>query len=134
MSVLYDRISKVESTNKYFLKDLKKATNATKFIGRGSEKSSTNKYMIASGNLANTGVYTSEDIVFVSCEGNRKIRVQPDFNEIKLAIEAGVTFITDNLLDRSQWYNIGERQVAAFLENNGYVNTADGIWCNNGVR
>ena len=40
---LFERMSKVQSTNPYFKKDLEKAKIATKFIGRGSSASSTNK-------------------------------------------------------------------------------------------
>lgn len=125
---LYERISLVKSTNPFFSKDLAKTKNATKFIGRGSLASSTHKYMVAAGDLANTGHYSPEDIVFISAEGNRRFREEVNFDEIQKAIDAGVTFVTDNLYDRTRPYNIGERQVAAFLKKQGYTDNDSGIW------
>lgn len=125
---LYNRLRTVNSTNPYFEKDLNKAKKANKFIGQGSELSSTNKYMIAAGDLANTGKYSSEDIVFVSAEGLRKGRKHINFNELKIAIDANVTFVTDVVADRERPYNLGERQVAEYLEKNGYKDNGNGIW------
>ena len=84
---LFERMSKVQSTNPYFKKDLQKAKNATKFIGRGSSASSTNKYMIAAGELANCGEYTKEDIIFVSAEGMRGGRLSVDVDELAKEIK-----------------------------------------------
>lgn len=126
---LHQRISTVQSTNPHFSKDLKKAENATCFIGRGSMASSTHKYMVAAGDLANKGQYNSDDVVFVSAEGNRKGRISPNFPELLKAIQARVTFITDTRYNRNTSYNIGEREVEAYLLNNGYVDTyGKGIW------
>jgi hypothetical protein len=125
---LYQRISTVNSTNPFFHKDLAKSKNATKFIGQGSLSSSTYKYMVAAGDLANTGQYHSNDIVFISAEGNRSFRKDINIDEIQKAIDANVTFITDNLYDRNRPYNIGERQVAFFLKKNGYHDNDTGIW------
>lgn len=128
MTSLFDRISLVQSTNPYFQKDLKKTTNATKFIGRGSLASSTNKYRMAAGDLANCGQYTSQDIVFVSAEGARRGRIDPDLSELKLAVDAKATFVTDDKYNRERPYNMGERQVSYFLEKNGYQDKGNGIW------
>lgn len=125
---LYNRISQVQSTNPYFRKDLEKARYATKFIGRGSSASSTNKYMMAAGDLANCGNYTSEDVVFVSAEGMRKGRIAVDFTELEKAVKAKVTFITDDAYNRNRPYNLGEREVADFLIKNGYKDTGKGVW------
>lgn len=125
---LFERISQVKSTNPYFSKDLAKTKNATKFIGRGSLASSTNKYKEAAKELANSGNYVKEDIVFVSAEGMRRFREEVNFDELQKAVDAGVTFITDNLYDRTRPYNVGERQVAAFLKKNGYSDNDSGIW------
>lgn len=125
---LYERMKNIKTTNPFFSKDLAKAKLATKFIGRGSLASSTNKYKEAAKELANTGVYSSEDIVFVSAEGMRRGREEIDFDEIQKAVDAGVTFITDNLYDRTRPYNIGERQVAFFLKKNGYTDNDTGVW------
>lgn len=125
---LFERISQVKSTNPYFSKDLAKTKNATKFIGRGSLASSTNKYKEAAKELANSGHYVKEDIVFVSAEGMRRFREEVNFDELQKAVDAGVTFVTDNLYDRTRPYNVGERQVAAFLKKNGYSDNDSGIW------
>lgn len=128
MTILYERISKVQSTNPYFPKDLQKAVTANKFIGRGSIASSTNKYMQAAGDLANCGIYDNSDIIFVSAEGARRGRVPVDFSELEKAVLAKATFITDDSYNRNRPYNMGEREVADFLQRNGYRDTGKGIW------
>jgi hypothetical protein len=128
MTTLYERIKTVETTNPYFSKDLKKAEKANKFIGRGSSASSTNKYMIAAGDLANCGIYTAEDVVFVSSEGMRKGRLEPNFDELAKAVKAKVTFIMDDEYNRNRPYNLGERQVAEFLQKSGYKDMGKGVW------
>ena len=114
--------------NYYTTKDQLKANQANKFIGLGSERSSTNAYRIAYGNMANTGKYNITDVVFISAEGNRNGRLKPPYNELDKAIKVHVTFITDKYADRQRPYNIGEREVAAYLMSKGYVEHLDGIW------
>ena len=114
--------------SQYVVKDQAKADKATKFIGRGSTKSSTARYAKDFGDRANTGKYTSKDVVFVSAEGARNGRVDPDFAELQRAIDAGAQFVTDVKTDRDRPYNKGERQVAEFLLKNGYVDNGKGIW------
>lgn len=126
--MLHERISKVKSSSVYFPKDLHKASLANKFIGSGSARSSTNKYMVAAGDLANCGVYTEHDRVFISAEGLRAGRIPPNFDEIQLALNAKATIITDHPSDRARNYNIGERQVANFLALEGYVEVYNGVW------
>lgn len=129
MTTLFDRLSKINSTNPYFPKDLAKSKKANKFIGQGSAASSTNKYRVAAGDLANCGSYIPTDIVFVSVEGARMGRIDPDFEELDLAIQAGVTFVMDTEADRTRYYNTGERQVAFYLKKNGYQDeNGKGIW------
>lgn len=128
MTTLHERIKTVETTNPYFAKDLKKAQISNKFIGRGSYVSSTNKYMVAAGDLANCGTYTSEDVVFISAEGARRGRMEPNFEELTKAAEAKVTFVTDDEYNRNRPYNVGERDIAKFLESKGYKDTGRGIW------
>jgi hypothetical protein len=125
---LYQLISQVQSTNPYFKKDLEKARYATKFIGRGSTASSTNKYMVAAGNLANCGIYSQDDIIFVSAEGMRGGRIPVDISELEKAVSAKATFVTDDEYNRNRPYNLGEREVANFLIKNGYIDTGKGIW------
>lgn len=116
------------SNHPYAQKDLRKATTATKFIGRGSIVSSTNRYRLAAGHLANCGRYIASDIVFVSAEGARRQRIAIDQDELTLAAQAGVTFVTDTFLDRSRPYNVGEREVAALLSSLGYIDNGKGHW------
>lgn len=116
------------STSLYGLKDQKKSDQANKFIGRGSEASSTAKYAKAWGERANTGKYTASDVVFVSAEGNRGGRIAPDFAEIGRAVKAGATIITDDRANRERSYNVGEREVAKFLHDSGYREVAPGQW------
>jgi hypothetical protein len=125
---LYDRLSAVETANKYFEKDRKKAAGATKFIGRGSAASSTNRYMLAAGDLANCGRYDSSDRVFVSVEGNRRGRVPLDLHEVGLAVLARATLVADNKHDRERPYNVGERELCSYLESHGYFESAAGVW------
>lgn len=112
----------------YLAKDQRKADQATKFIGRGSGRSSTGQYAQDFGALANSGTYTSQDTVFVSAEGARTGRYDPDFKELGKAADAGVTFITDTPADRAREYNVGERQVAEFLTERGYKEVSPGRW------
>lgn len=116
------------STHPYAQKDLQKATTATKFIGRGSSASSTNRYRQAAGDLANCGRYAACDIVFVSAEGARARRLPIDTDELARAAQAGVQFITDTPADRNRPYNVGEREVAAFLLTQGYRDDGQGHW------
>ena len=115
------------SSNPYRFKDARKFEDITKFIGRGSEESSSNKYAKALSPIANTGKYVSTDIVGISVEGLRKNRIPFDENEVLLAIKAGATIITDRQSDRERVYNIGEKELADFLYHNAYTEW-NGIW------
>ena len=115
-------------TGPYTAKDQRKANAANKFIGRGSPRSSTNAYAQAYGSNANCGVYTSDDVVFISAEGARSGRLDPDFAEIKRARDASARFITDDVANRSRPYNVGERQVSEFLRQQGYRESRPCIW------
>ena len=115
-------------TGPYTAKDQVKSDMANKLIGRGSSRSSTEQYRLAWGDQANSGTYASNDIVFISAEGNRAGALKPDFREIKIAMDAGARFITDNKANRKRPYNTGERQVADFLSQNGYREESDGFW------
>ena len=129
-NLLFERMSAAlaESTNPYARKDVQKARGATKFIGRGSPASSTNRYMLAAGDLANCGRYVSTDIVFVSAEGARRNRVPIDLAELGKAAAAGALFVTDKPFDRNRSYNVGEREVAEFLRSQGYADRDTGRW------
>ena len=112
----------------YTEKDQRKSDQATKFIGRGSSRSSTHTYAGCWGKLANCGQYSASDKVFISAEGDRSGRIPPDWEEIKRATDAGATIITDKKADRERAYNCGEREVAQFLEIQRYTEKPPGIW------
>lgn len=116
------------STSPYTAKDQAKSDRANKFIGRGAPGSSTAAYAKAWGDRANTGVYTSDDVVFISVNGNRPGALPPPWAEIKKAMSAGATLITDTPADRARNFNTGERAVAEFLSKNGYRESSPGTW------
>lgn len=112
--------------NPYLQKDLKKISAANKFIGFGEPSSSTEKYRKRFGTAANTGDYTHTDRVFVSINGTRpnRVGIEAYREEIKKAADAQVTFIADTAANRKRAYNLGERELAALLEELGYVETS----------
>lgn len=114
--------------SQYSIKDQAKSDRATCFIGRGSPRSSTHAYMLAWGQRANISFYRPEDTAFVSAEGDRVGRLEPDFVELSLACRAGITFITDVPHHRARDFNVGERQVAQFLVSRDYHEIAPGVW------
>lgn len=116
-------------------KDQAKSDQATKFIGYGRKGSSTDGYKKAweEQGLANTGTYTSDDTVFVSTNGGSgptKADAAATQVQLKAAIQAGATIITDNKENRDRPFNQkGEGRVATYLEKQGYVeNNGDGVW------
>lgn len=123
MSELSNRIAASGARSPYFEKDIRKASYCNKFIGRGNPWSSTGKYARAAGDLANCGVYSSDDVVMISSEGDRPGRTPPDADEIGRAAAAGAKFITDSKADRSRPYNVGEREVEGILRGLGYTNS-----------
>lgn len=120
---------RLPETGRYTAKDQAKSDLANKFIGRGSPESSTEAYRQAWDTRANTGTYSPEDVVFVSAEGKRTGRIEPDFTEIDKAMKAGATIVTDKPADRNRPYNVGEREVATHLIQRGYVEEGEtGRW------
>lgn len=114
-------------------KDQLKADRATAFIGRGSADSATNSYANdarAAGIPVNAGKYSASDVVFVSAEGVRTGRLDPDLKEIDRAMSAGATIITDpsDSVAMRRRHNVGERAVKAHLEKSGYVERKPGEW------
>lgn len=115
--------------NPYRYKDAQKFSSITKFIGKGSDSSSTEAYRRALAPIANTGSYDAGDIVGVSVEGKRRYRIPLDTVELQKAIDAEALIITDNYTDRSRRYNMGEREVADYLHDHRYRETnGGGIW------
>jgi hypothetical protein len=107
-------------TSTFTKKDQIKADISTCFIGRGSATSSTKAYMKCFGELANKGVYTEKDVVFVSAEGGRPCRFNFDKQELLRAMLSGATLITDDSENRNRPFNVGEREVVDFIKANGY--------------
>jgi hypothetical protein len=119
---------KLTKTGKHTSKDQVKSDQANKFIGVGSEKSSTNQYAKDWGDNANTGSYESTDTVFISAEGNRSNRVDADLSEVDKAITAGATIITDTSDQGNSKYNeVGEGKVQEYLSSKGYTSTQETI-------
>ena len=129
---------------RHLSKDQYKADQCTQFIGRGS--GSTAEYgrlFQEAGIPVNSGRYTRRDVVFVSANGSRTGRMDPDYKLLQCAIDAEATILTDSRIRRPEGghsYNIGEQQVADYLRSNGYMEWSDeyhGIvtrWCKNGSR
>lgn len=121
-----------------------KGAMANKFIGfaDGIAGSSTGKYAQQAGNKANTGSYTSNDVVFVSVpgkRGNEDVRhKQQDktIAEALKALNAGATLLTDNkTYTENSNYNEGEKRLAKALNNAGATyseikkdNQIIGVW------
>ncbi|MBI4742684.1 MAG: hypothetical protein HY777_14295, partial [Betaproteobacteria bacterium] len=115
-------------TSIFTKKDQIKSDKATKFIGRGSARSSTAAYAKAWGERANSGEYSASERVFLSVEGDRSGRVGLDTAELQKAMDARSTIITDDVANRERSYNVGEREAAAYLSRHGYVETKPGEW------
>lgn len=113
-------------------KDQAKSDKATKFIGFGAKGSSTDAYRKAWGNRANSGQYTNQDTVFVSINGKRAGRVSihdSTFkNELQKAVDAGAKIIADTKAHRERSHNIGEQELASWLQSVGYQELTDGQW------
>jgi hypothetical protein len=119
----------VKPTKTVDKKAVAKAKIATQFIGfaEGIKDSSTGLYGKQAGQYANTGNYSSDDVIFVSVlgkRGNESIRkTQQDktIREAIKALKAGATVITDNEeYVRSSSYNEGEKRLADNLKHKGY--------------
>ena len=117
-----------------------KGAMANKFIGfaDGIFNSSTGKYAQQAGDKANTGNYTSDDVVFVSIpgkRGNEDVRHQQQdrtIAEALKALKAGATLLTDNkAYTENSTYNEGEKRLAKALNDAGavYSKRQSNYWC-----
>jgi hypothetical protein len=112
-----------------------KASIATQYIGfgegivgRDGKRSTTQLYREQAGNLANTGNYSSSDVIFVSIPGLRgdaaiaKREQDKTIKEAVKAVEAGATILTDNkAYIESSNYNTGEQRLYQNMEAKGYT-------------
>ena len=123
----------------YLEKDLLKAVGASSLLGAGGTGSSTERYVIAAGDLANVGSYAREDRVFVSANGDRPGRhpvldehgqLQGVYSLLQRAVSAGATIVADVQAYREDSYNVGERELASWLLRNGYCEQppGSGVW------
>ncbi len=129
MTKLHSRLVKAKLQRTIFLeKDLNKFAICNKLIARGIESSASHRYSVAAGDLCNCGSYTSDDVVGISVNGVREGSLLPAAEEIRKAMDAGATIVTDTPTYRDRSYNSGARMVAAFLSGNGYVEEGAGVW------
>jgi hypothetical protein len=143
----YFNITPIQSVDK---KASIKSSIATQFIGfgEGIANSSTESYRKQAGEYANTGHYSSNDVIFISIVGKRgdaitrKEQQDKTIKEALKAIAAGATLITDNkAYTDSSDYNEGEKRLAKNLEAEGYTYSETivsgqtlGVWTNNGDK
>lgn len=133
------RASTADATRKDQAK-FNKLGGITKYIGFGGDRTSTKHYAdTAFKDIANTGVYTAADIVGVSVNGQSKNRVplsDPRVQaELAKAVAAGATIVADERTYREKsTYNVGEVELADYLEKAGYREDAGtGVWRPGGV-
>jgi hypothetical protein len=123
----------------YLEKDLLKAVDATSLVGAGGPGSSTERYVNAAGELANVAAYRSADRVFVSANGDRAGRVpvvdehgavQGVYALLQLMVDAGATIVADTVEYRDDVYNIGECELAGWLQQCAYheERAGSGVW------
>lgn len=122
----------VKSTDMYgnAAKDIEMANESTQFIGFQSGNasvSSTEKYRQAWGANANTGNYSSQDIIMISGSGTFRGVTEEQIKEtltnkykplIEKAIKAGASFRVGNRYDKG---NLSDELVAKYLQAKGYV-------------
>ena len=134
-------VNKGKPAAKHTAKEVKKAEQATQYVGFGSTNSSTHRYMKVYGKDANTGEYTAKDVVWVSSNGKRGGRVNPvqngklvnGYQILDTAIEAGAMIVMDTEahIDKTSGYNIGEVALAEYMVNKGYARdnkSGAGVW------
>ena len=125
----------LSAKGKYTQKDQDKFNQLggiTRFIGFGP--GSTGDYARDFAGIANTGRYTSTDVVGVSVNGRRKGRVSVNSkeyqDELGKAVKAGALIVADTAESRaSSTYNIGEAELADYLSAHGYLEIGgSGVW------
>jgi hypothetical protein len=111
-------------------KDIQMAAESTQFIGFQSGTatvSSTNKYKKAWGDKANTGTYSSNDVIMVSGSGLFRGVTEAQIREtltnkykplLELAIQAGASFRVGNQYAKG---NLSDKLIAQYLKSKGYT-------------
>lgn len=119
-----------------------KAKYATQYIGFGVPNSATDLYAKSAGELANTGNYSKNDVIFCSINGGftqeRAETQDRTIEEVLKAVKSGATILVDNeeYLKHSK-FNTGEKRLANALRAIGAIysnftdtdsNTTIGVW------
>jgi len=119
-------------------KDIQMAAESTQFIGFGTimkegNASSTDKYAKAWGDKANTGNYTSNDVIMVSGSGNfgrggvdktleaaaiKKTLTEKYKPLLEKATAAGASFRIGNQYSKG---NLSDQLIAEYLQKKGYI-------------
>ncbi len=123
--------SKRPSAAKWVDKELAKFDVATQAISDGTNNSTAGFVKDFYGDKANTGIYTKDDVIYLSTNGKRAGRVIPvkngvlqgAYKNIDKAIETGAKFVADTSkhLASTGKYNVGEVELAEYLQSKGYV-------------
>lgn len=123
--------NKRPSAAKWVDKEVSKFDVATQAISDGTNNSTAGFVKDFYGDNANTGTYTKDDVVYLSTNGNRIGRIVPvkngvlqgAYKNIDKAIEAGAKFVADTSkhLASTGKYNVGEVELAEYLQSKGYV-------------
>lgn len=134
------------SATKWVNKEVAKFDVATQAISDGTNNSTAGFVKDFYGDKANTGTYTKDDVIYLSTNGNRTGRVVPvkngvlqgAYKNIDKAIEAGAKFVADTSkhLASTGKYNIGEVELAEYLQSKGYTREDKdgyGLWSQNKV-
>ena len=116
---------KLSGDGPFVAKDQKKADLANKFIGRAA-RAPRQRGMPDFGPLANTGVLPAGTPSSSVLKG-RSGASEADFAEIRRAMDAGATLITDSPADRGRTYNYGNDRSRSSCKN-GYRESSPGRW------
>ena len=137
------KVNQGKTAEKHTPKELLKVMASNKYLGFGSNGSSTARYATEYGQDANTAPYKKSDAIWVSSNGKRGGRVSPvspdgkklinGFEALEQAMEVGATIVmdTDKHITYTSNYNIGEVALASYMTDNGYERdstTGAGIW------
>lgn len=108
----------------HFAKDFHKFSQCTHLEAHGCVRSSSWRY--ANGDLGidfSTDPITADSIVGISTNGTRPNRKVFPVSILEMLKTTGCRIVTDTATHRNTPYNLGEREVAAWLLANGYSET-----------
>ena len=114
----------------YIEKDKLKFSKCTHIFGYGSSRSSSYKYITNPETSLGLDLSTDinsvnqDSIVGITAEGDRSGRAKLPLKLFQELVSRKPIFVTDNEYDTNRSYNVGEREVAAFLTKAGYTSKA----------